>query len=485
MTASPPWFNPKPPQQNQCVTGALIDQAFASCPERLFALFEDGTEISYAQLYHQTRRQAAALQKLGVRKNDRVLVWLPNCKQMLVTWFAINYIGATFVPINTSYRGPLLEHVIRNSGAGLMIAHSKLITRLQQTDSAQLLTIVSVDGFPSDAGMLKVVPQGVLDANEDELQTIPEVMPWDIHSIIYTSGTTGPSKGVLSTYCHHYTVSTVGYGFMNANDRMLVNMPLFHLSGTGAVFCALIRQSSIALFEAFDSKQLWNQIREKQTTLVSAFVGSMAQFLDRTPPQPNDADNPLRMTLLVPISDTIIRLSKRYDFSYVSGFGMSELPVALITDINSKVPGNCGKPRSGIEVRLVDEHDNEVAPGTTGELIARSDVPWSITPGYNAMPEATVQAWRNGWFHTGDLFRQDSDGNYFYVDRRKDSIRRRGENISSQEVENVVLSYSKVGDAAAVAVPSNDSEDEVLLVITANPGEQIDALALFEFLRTR
>lgn len=485
-TASPPWFNPSPPSSTQCVTGALLDKAYRDCPERIFALFEDNTEISYAGLYHQTRQMAAALQKLGVKQGDRVLVWLPNGRPMLLAWFAINYMGATFVPINTSYRGPLLTHVITNAAATLMVAHTQLIPRLADIETTQLQTVVSIGDYASDPiGGLKILAETALKASEDELQPIAEVMPWDIHSIIYTSGTTGPSKGVLSTYCHHYTIATVGYGFMNSDDRMLVNMPLFHVSGTGAVFCALIRQSSIALFDAFDSKQLWNQIREKQATLVSAFVGSMAQFLEKAPPLPNDADNPLRMTLLVPISDTIISLSKRYDFDYVSGFGMSELPVVLVTEVNSRVPGNCGKPRSGVEVRLVDENDNEVAPGEVGELIARSDVPWSITPGYNAMPQASLEAWRNGWFHTGDLFRQDANGNYFYIDRRKDSIRRRGENISSQEVENVVLTYPEINDAAAVAVPSEESEDEVLLVITNNPGEQVDPLALFEFLRPR
>lgn len=486
MTASPPWFDPTPPERAKCVTGALLDQAFTECPERTFAIFEDNSEITYGELYHQTRQRAAALQKLGVKKGDKVLAWLPNNRQMLLTWFAINYVGATFVPINTSYRGPLLEHVIANSDAILMIAHGKLIERLEGIDTAQLETVISVGGETTkDIAKLRILDETTLDAHEEALQPVDEAMPWDIHSIIYTSGTTGPSKGVLSTYCHHYTISTVGYGFMNADDRILVNMPLFHVSGTGAVYCALIRRASIALFDVFDSKQLWNQIREKQATLVSAFVGSMAQFLDKAPVSPDDADNPLRMTLLVPISDAIIRLSKRYGFDYVSGFGMSELPVALITEVNCAVPGNCGKPRSGMEARLVDEHDNEVAPGDVGEMIMRSDIPWSITPGYHKMPEATLEVWRNGWFHTGDLFRQDQDGNYFYVDRRKDSIRRRGENISSQEVENVVLTYPSVGDCAAVAVPSEESEDEVLVVITEKPGEHVDPPELLEFLRDK
>jgi crotonobetaine/carnitine-CoA ligase len=272
---------------------------------------------------------------------------------------------------------------------------------------------------------------------------------------------------------------------MDHEDRIMVNMPMFHVSGTGAVYCALIRQSSLAMFAGFKTTEFWRQIRQTGCTLTCGLVGSMAQFLEKNEPQPDDTDNPFKMALLFPISETTMALARRYDFGYFSGFGMTELPIAMVTEVNCAIKGTCGKPRSGVECRLVDENDLEVPRGEYGELIVRSDQPWSLIHGYNAMPEATADAWRNGWFHTGDLFRQDEDGNYYYVDRRKDSIRRRGENISSQEVENAVFTHPTVNDVAAVAVPSEHGEDDVLVVVAPKPGAHIDPLELFDYLRPR
>jgi crotonobetaine/carnitine-CoA ligase len=474
------------PEPERCVSQGLINQANKECPDRVFALFEDGEQWTYADLYHRVRSRAAGLQALGVEPGDRVLVWLPNGAPILLTWCAINYIGATYVPINTAYRGQLLEHVVANSGARLMVSHSALIDRLEHVDCAQLEKVVAI-GKPatSQVNGVQIEEESALYGDASNLKDIGVVMPWDLQSIIYTSGTTGPSKGVMSTYFHQYTIATVAHGYMGRDDRIMVNMPMFHISGTGAAYAALVRQGSLAMFEGFKTTMFWSQVRETGCTLTCGLVGSMAQFLEKNEPQPDDAENPLKMALLFPISKTTKDLAKRYDFSYVSGFGMTELPIVMTTDIDCPIDGTCGKPRSGVECRLVDENDIEVARGQIGELIVRSDQPWSLIHGYNNMPGATAEAWRNGWFHTGDLFRQDEDGNFYYVDRRKDSIRRRGENISSQEVENAVFTYPAVNDVAAVAVPSEHGEDEVLILVAPKPGLSIDPVELFEFLRLR
>jgi len=486
MENRPPWFEPEMPDAGHCVTQGLIDRAYAECPDHVFAVFEDGEQWTYRDLYHRTRQRAAGLQALGVKPNDRVLVWLPNGAPILLTWFAINYIGATYVPINTAYRGQLLEHVVANSGARVMVAHASLVERLGYADLAQLETAVAIGPEPAgEVEGLKIEAEAVLYHEESELSPVAEVKPWDLQSIIYTSGTTGPSKGVLSSYFHQYTIASVAHGYMGRDDRIMVNMPMFHVSGTGAAYCALVKQGSLAMFEGFQTTEFWRQVRETGCTLTCGLVGSMAQFLEKNEPRPDDADNPLKRALLFPISDTTMALAKRYDFEYVSGFGMTELPVAMTTEINSTIKGSCGKPRSGVECRLVDDNDLEVPRGDIGELIVRSDQPWSLIHGYNEMPEATAESWRNGWFHTGDLFRQDEDGNFYYVDRSKDSIRRRGENISSQEVENAVFTYRAVNDVAAVAVPSEHGEDDVLVVVAPKPGMSIDPLELFNFLRPR
>ena len=170
---------------------------------------------------------------------------------------------------------------------------------------------------------------------------------------------------------------------------------------------------------------------------------------------------------MFPISEETVAFAHRFGFEYLTGFNMTEVSAPLVTDVNTDVYGSCGKPRTGIQARLVDDHDIEVPRGEIGELIVRSQHPWSMNAGYNGQPEATAAAWRNGWFHTGDLFRQDDDGNFFFVDRKKDTIRRRGENISSFEVENSVRQFADVDEVAAVGVESEIAEQEVMVVVTS------------------
>jgi crotonobetaine/carnitine-CoA ligase len=178
-------------------------------------------------------------------------------------------------------------------------------------------------------------------------------------------------------------------------------------------------------------------------------------------------------------------LAERYGFRYMTGFNMTEVSVPLVAELDTRAFGSCGKPRAGIECRLVDEHDIEVPVGQTGELILRSDLPWSMTTSYNGMPEATARAWRNGWFHTGDVFRRDSDNNFYYVDRAKDAIRRRGENISSLEVEREVLAHPAVQEAGAIPAVNPGGEDDVMVVVAPKPGASIDPAELLQFLIPR
>jgi carnitine-CoA ligase len=202
-------------------------------------------------------------------------------------------------------------------------------------------------------------------------------------------------------------------------------------------------------------------------------------------PSARDREHTLRSAMMVPLVEDAPSFSKRFGVAIYTLFNMTEISCPIISGLNPTPLGTCGKPRDGVDVRVVDENDCEVAPGEVGELIIRADRPWSMTTGYYGNPEASAKAWRNGWFHTGDGFRTDPDGNYFFVDRMKDAIRRRGENISSFEVEVEVQSHPDVQEAAAVAVPSAMSEDEVLVALVAQPGRSIDPKALIEYLVAR
>jgi crotonobetaine/carnitine-CoA ligase len=481
----PLWFNPRLPSREECVLPCLLEKWAAQRADALLVEFESQERWSCGQALGEARRAAAALRALGVQPNDRVLAWLPNGPDMLRVWFGANYLGATLVPIHTSYRGKLLQHVIAQSGAAVMVAHSELASRLAEVDTAQLRTVVVRGETVGELGAGLTVLDGAQLESQVELPDAHPVERWDVMMILYTSGTTGPSKGVLTTYLQNFTVGQVSFGYLGPTDRLLVNLPMFHIGGVGAVYGALATGASIALFETFRTQTFWRDIRRTGATSISGLLGAMISFLLKNPPQENDADNPLRRVVLSPLSAQTVRLAERYGFDYFSGFNMTELSVPLVTDLNSKAFASCGRPRTGVECRVVDGHDIELPPHSIGELIVRSDLPWTLNGGYNGMPEATAASWRNGWFHTGDLMYRDELGNFFFVDRQKDAIRRRGENISSIEVEIEVDEHPAVAEVAAIGVSSPDGEDEVMVVVAAKTGARLDPAELVEFLVPR
>ena len=472
VVLAPEWFDPGMPNREHCVLEPLLRVAAQECPDRIFAVFGDGQQWSFSEVYRRARHRAAGLQKLGVRRGDRVLVWMPNGPGHLITWFAANLLGACFVPVNPAYRGKLLSHVIESSEAKIMVAHADLVERLADIDTSQLSTVVAGTSSPDiEHKQIRFEAETMLDQAGDCVDMVDDLQPWDLQSMLYTSGTTGPSKGVLSSYFHQYTIATVIHGHMSSSDRILVNAPLFHAGGTGAVTAALIYRGSIALVDAFNAADFWQTISRTGATLTSGLLGSMAPYLAKTAVTTDAGVGKLRRTHFYPVSRDTVNLAKQCDFEYFSGYGMTELPFVLVTDLNTAVLGSCGRPRSGVECRLVDEYDHSVDTGEVGELIVRTEHTWSFSHGYNGMPTETSKAWRNGWFHSGDLFRQDDDGNFYFVDRKKDAIRRRGENISSQEVESVVYEFPAIQETAVLGVPGEYGEDEVMLVVRVREGE--------------
>jgi len=473
------------PTREACVLPCLLERWARERPTALAVEFESGERWSWSEALTEVRRAAAALRALEVKPGDRVLAWLPNGPDMLRVWFGANYLGATAVPLNTSYRGKLLQHVVNQSDSAVMVVHSDLADRLSDIATTVLKRVVVRGGrtIPAMAGV-DVLPGTHLDSTA-EVAAPHAVERWDSPSIIYTSGTTGPSKGVLTTYLQQYTVGQACFGYLTHDDRLLVNLPLFHVGGVTAVYGALATGASIALFDTFSTKTFWRDVRRTGATTISGLIGAMVSFLLKNDPQPDDADNPLRRVVLSPVTAQALRLSERYGFDFFSGFNMTEVSVPLVTNLNSTAFGSCGRPRTGVECRIVDANDIEVPTGSIGELIIRNDLPWSLNRGYHGLPEATATAWRNGWFHTGDLMYRDADGNFFFVDRQKDAIRRRGENISSIEVEIEVDDHPAVAEVAAIAVPSPDGEDEVMVVIAVKPGLSLDPAELIEFLAAR
>lgn len=484
----PQHFDPRMPPVDQVVLRDILERQANERPDQPYALFDDGSEWSYSQTREIAIRTANALRTLGVSKGDRVISWLPNGKDALRVWFGLNYLGAVFVPINLSYKGRLLEHVLRNSEAKLIAIHADLLPRLAEIDYGLLKQVVVMEGDSVvSAGLcqnIELLPAEVLDTSDVSLPVLDQpIAPWNTQSIIYTSGTTGPSKGVLSSYMHLFSMST-SMQDLGATDRFVCNLPLFHVGGTGPAYCMLVRGGSIAVQNGFNTETFWPMVRKTGATS-AIILASMAPFLLSRPPSPEDRNHTLRWVTAIPLNEAAFEFASRFGCALYTHFNMTEISMPICSERNPTIPGSAGKLRVGVSVRVVDENDCEVPVGTVGELVVRSDCPWAMNHGYNKNPEATAAAWRNGWFHTGDAFRIDANDNYIFVDRIKDALRRRGENISSFEIESEIMAFPGIQEVAVVGVPSEFGEDEVMAVIVPKEGGGIDPISLVEFLIPR
>ncbi len=473
------------PPADFCVLRPLLEKWSALQPKKVFVKLSQAEEVTYRQMRDLAASTAAGLARLGVKQGDNVVVWMPNTVDCMRAWFGINWLGATYVPINTAYKGHLLEYVLKNAGAKVIVAHASLAGLLAQVDTATIETVVVFGGDPFAIGHLEVLSSAVLDLGDESKLPNVDVKPWDLQSIIYTSGTTGPSKGVMSSYAHIHAASGVeGFYMLAPEDRYMCNLPLFHVGGTIPVMGMLSRGGSIALVSSFSTEEFWPKVRETGTTVV-LLLGAMTNFITKRPAGPEDRDHPLKKVIIAPLSEDTAPFARRFGVEAYTLYNMTEISTPIVSEMNPGKIGSCGRARSGVELRLVDEHDCEVERSNVGELIVRTDAPWALNSGYYKNPEATAAAWRNGWFHTGDAFRQDADGTFFFVDRMKDAIRRRGENISSFEVEAEIAAHPSVNEVAVVPVPSELSEEEVMCVVAPIPGQSIDPAELHEFLVPR
>jgi crotonobetaine/carnitine-CoA ligase len=480
--------DPRIPAHDRVVTRDLMERWNCEQPQKVFLKFgDDGEEWTYAHLREQTLQTALGLQQQGVRQGDTVLVWLPNSRECLRVFFAVQYLGAVFVAINTAYKGAVLAHVVDNAGARLAVVHADLLPRLGEIGTASLESIIVVGGAaaPIDRLRIQTYEQTLLPATGTLAAPPRAIARWDPCAVIYTSGTTGPSKGVLCSYLHLFSnAGPETWPFLTSEDRYLVNMPMFHIGGIGGIYVMFARGASASFVERFDTATFWSVVRSTGTT-AGFLLGVMAAFLEKQPPNAGDRDHPLRLALMVPLAGDIAAFSERFGISIHTIFNMTEISSPIVSPPNPTMRGTCGRPRPGVEVRLVDENDCEVAQGQVGEMLVRTERPWAMNSGYHRNPEATARAWRNGWFHTGDAFRVDGEGNFYFVDRMKDAIRRRGENISSFEVEADVVRHPAVREAAAVGVPSELGEEDVMVIVAPVEGRTIDPPELLEFLRAQ
>jgi len=474
------------PPREVCVTRHLVERNAAQHGDRPFLVFPEAPALTWRAAHARIVEMAAGLARLGVKQGEHVLAWLPTGQDCILLMLALNHLGAVYVPVNLAYRGRLLEHAIRLSDARLIVAHADLVPRLHEVALARLAAIVVLGGEAPPPPPLAAHGPEVLASAAPALPPLERpIEPWDTQTVIFTSGTTGPSKAVLSSYCQGWSMmGPEAWPFITGDDRYFMTMPMFHVGGTGLVNCMVARAGSLAVVPSFDTASFWPLVKRTGATVVF-LLGAMAGFLWKRPPGPEDRDHKLRLAFMVPLVDDVPGFAARFGVEVRTVFNMTEINNPIVSEPQPQGRGFCGRLRPGSEARLVDGNDCEVPHGAVGEMILRAARPWALNHGYHNDPAATARAWRNGWFHTGDAFRQDAEGNFYYVDRVKDAIRRRGENISSYELEIELLAHPAVREAAAVAVPSEHGEDEVMAVLALVSGAAFDPAELIAFLRSR
>ena len=453
------------------------------------ALMMGDTVLTWAEVDQESNRWARGLAKHGVRIGDRVLVMISSGIEHIVLWLGLCKIGALMVPVNDAYKGNMLEHQVNDSSATLAIIHERHLPRWQEIGH-ELPTLATIALFPDldrrlarDARWQLLAFPSLRDA--DPAPMPPVVRYFDPMALFYTSGTTGPSKGVLYSYAQAHATALAMARHCNPDDVFYMFLPMFHVGLSQMFGCVAIAGATMAIREKFSARDFWPDVRRYRATY-SILLSTMPNFLASLPPSPDDRDHTLRKVVIIPLPSDLEAFKARYCVAVTTFFNMTEVSAPLSVD-GFELPNatSCGRPRAGIAARIVDEHDEPVAPGEVGELVLRADNPWEFNLGYWRNPEKTAEAWRNQWLHTGDAFRMDAEGNYTFVDRLKDAIRRRGENISSFEVEREVDAHPAILESAAVAVPSPAGEDEVLVVGTLREGHHLDAAALAEFLAPR
>jgi crotonobetaine/carnitine-CoA ligase len=441
---------------------------------------------TYVEMRDAVARAAGSLAAAGVEPGDRVALFCRNRVELLDLLLGCVWLGAVGVPVNTAVRGEQLSHVLTNSGARFLGVDGDLVEFLGFIEPPPALEYVwALDELPGPA------PAGYqFAAPPSGGEPLPrrEIDPGETATIIYTSGTTGPSKGVCCPQAYLYWWGVLCSEAIDIDDRdvLWTCLPLYHINAFSAFIQALVSGASYVIDAKFSASRFWQRAAEVDAT-VTYILGAMVNMLAVQEPRPSDRGHRIDR-ILAPAGPAQLwgEFTERFGVELIEGYASTETNCVLGNPRGQHRPGWMGRVVDGFQIEVVDEHDEPVAPGEAGEMVLRSDYPFAFATGYFGMPEKTVEAWRNLWFHSGDRVLRDADGWFRFVDRQKDAIRRRGENVSSYEVEAAIVSHPAVKEVAAFAVPSEMAEDEVMVaVVLDDPGTALDPAELIEHCRPR
>jgi len=472
------------PLATRTVPAMLEAQARRYGDRRLFAAGDQSWSFDDART--NAARFAGTLAAAGLRPGDRVALMCSNRPEFLQVYLGCTWLGAIAVPLNVAARGPQLQHMLTNSGARLLAIEAPLLDALGvlDLDKVALERIWLIGG--GRTALLDHIPVTALPPPGEEAAA-GDIEPGQTGAILYTSGTTGPSKGVCCPQAQYFWwgLNSVRNLDIREGDVLCTTLPLFHSNALGAFYQALLSGSTLIAEPRFSASRFWPTLIDHDAT-VTYLLGAMVPILLSREPSPEERSHKVRCALAPGVPANLhVAFHERSGIDLIDGYGSTETNFVLASSIAEVRPGTMGTARDGFEARVTDPSGNDVAPGEPGQLLVRTSEQFAFATGYFAMPERTAEAWQDGWFHTGDRVVREADGHFRFVDRLKDAIRRRGENISSFEVEQVLLSHPEVGHAAVFPVPSELAEDEVMAAVVRRPGSALTAPQLIDFCRPR
>ena len=471
--------------------GASLAAAVADAPDRPFVVWE-GRDLSYRAFDERSNQAARAWQQLGISRGDRVAFMMENHPDFVIGWFGLAKIGATLVAVNNRFQAEEAAYVLDDASVTVVLTDARCQPVIEEVQRSSVV-LDTVLGVTPEQGLT------TLASLMDEQPVTPVTVAVggeDLVSIIYTSGSTGRPKGVMQPHANFVLTGQayIDWFRMTSDDRAYVSLPLYHVNAQAySTMSTIEARSTIVLAPRFSASRFWDDIRTQRVTMFN-FIGAMMSILARDEPSPNDADNQVRIAYSASVGSLSLErrkeLEERYGLRLLTGFGMSETTFGFIEPFEGeRRQGSIGllrqHPNPSVprtEARIVDGDGHDVATGDVGELLLRS---CAMMTGYLNDPERTAQALEDGWLHTGDLVRADEDGYFYFVDRQKDVIRVRGENVASVEVERLIATHPDVDQCSVIGVPSELTEEDILAVILPVPGRNPDPAEIWTWVEQR
>lgn len=435
------------------------------------------THWTYAETAAVAAASAQKLAEAGIAPGDRIAILASNRAEFLEVYLGCAWLGAIAVPVNPALRGVQLEHIFRNSTPRILVVEDIFRANL---DSVHDKSVLPPDSWTIDRNGIS---RGTSSRAAGTAKPTPAPKPGDTVAILYTSGTTGPSKGVCCPQAQLfwwgiYSASNLG---IRDGDVLMTTLPIFHTNALNAFYQALLNGCTYVLVPKFSASGYWKTAREHGAT-VGYLLGAMAAMLLAQPESPDDTKHAVRVSLGGGVPGHLHEpFRHRFNVPLLDGYGSTETNFVFATPVPPDQPGSMGYLIDGAEARIVDADDTPLPDGEAGELVLRPREPFAFATGYFNMPEKTVEAWRNLWFHTGDRVVREANGLYRFIDRMKDAIRRRGENVSSWEVENALQAHPLISSCAVYPVPSELGEDEVAVAVLLKPNASLQPLDVVQY----